>query len=64
MFKIVDQHTYSGGVIISIIPYGVLAYGSYGSYNTFKSFFIYGEMEGPLVELGYATIDGVKLGFG
>ena len=67
MFKVVDQKTYSGGVIVSIIPYGILAYGSYGSYtsyNDFKSFFIYGELEGPLVELGFATIDGVKLGFG
>ena len=65
MFKVVlKTETYSGGVIVSIIPYGVLAYGSYGSYNKFESFFIYGELEGPLVELGFATIDGVKLGFG
>jgi hypothetical protein len=64
MFKVVDHQTYSGGVIVGMAPYGVLAYGSYGSYNTFKTFFIFGELEGPLVELEFATIDGVKLGFG
>ena len=43
MFKVVPKtETYSEGVIVSIIPYGVLAYGSYGSCNKFESFFIYG----------------------
>jgi hypothetical protein len=55
---------YSGGVVISIIPYGILAFGSYGIIQGHKTFFIFGQLEGPLVELGFATINGVKLGFG
>lgn len=55
---------YSGGVVVSIKPYGVLAFGSYGSFKDFDTLFIFGQLEGPLVELGFATIDGVKLGFG
>jgi hypothetical protein len=55
---------YSGGVVISIVPYGILAFGSYGVIKGYKTFFIFGQLEGPLVELGFATINGVKLGFG
>jgi hypothetical protein len=71
MFKHIKKDgvdLYSGGVIISVVPYGILAFASYGTIYqdgvSFKTFFIYGELEGPLVELGFATINGVKLGFG
>jgi hypothetical protein len=72
MFKHVKKSgvdLYSGGVIVSVVPYGVLAFGTYGTItqpdgSSYKTFFIYGELEGPLVELGFATINGVKLGFG
>jgi hypothetical protein len=63
-----DMELFTGGVAVSINAYSFLACGSYGvikepskSYNTF---FFFAELHGPLVELEFATINGVSLGFG
>jgi hypothetical protein len=60
---------YGGGVAISVKQYSFLAVGSYGvigdgSGKTFKTFFVFAQLHGPLVELEFATLNGVKLGFG
>ncbi|TPX64298.1 hypothetical protein SpCBS45565_g06022 [Spizellomyces sp. 'palustris'] len=67
-----DLEQYNGGVVIAIAPYSFLAFGSYGkahdathpSTATFKTFFVFAKLNGPLVELEFAEITGISLGFG
>lgn len=60
---------FAGGVAISLNLYSFLAVGSYGvvqdgSNKSFKTFFVFAQLRGPLIELEFATINGVTLGFG
>ncbi|KNC98349.1 uncharacterized protein SPPG_06058 [Spizellomyces punctatus DAOM BR117] len=67
-----DVEQYNGGVVIAIAPYSFLAFGSYGkahdathpSTATFKTFFVFAKLNGPLIELEFAEITGISLGFG
>lgn len=62
--------TYSGGVAVGFKVWQVLAIGQYqirhavGEKEPFRAVFVYGKLDGPLVELEFATISGVRLGFG
>lgn len=47
----------------SVYPVGLAPAGK-TKVATFKSFFIFGELEGPIVDLGFLEVLGVKLGFG
>ena len=60
---------FAGGIAISMKEYSFLALGSYGvvidpSGGKFKTFFLFAQLQGPLVELEFASINGVSLGFG
>ncbi|KAH8654008.1 hypothetical protein BGZ60DRAFT_159118 [Tricladium varicosporioides] len=63
--------SYRGGVSVGFKAWKVLAVGEYAivtnldaTARQYKSIFIYGKLDGPLVELEFATISGVRLGFG
>ncbi|KAK2459388.1 hypothetical protein APHAL10511_008593 [Amanita phalloides] len=59
---------YAGGIAVNFKAYSFLALASYGpvTYGSeeFKTFFLFAQLSGPLVELEFATINGVSLGFG
>ena len=60
---------FAGGIAVTIKAYSFLALGSYGvvtdpSRGKFKTFFVFAQLHGPLVELEFATINSVSLGFG
>jgi hypothetical protein len=59
-------NTYSGGIAVGFPPYLFVAVGEYSEVKTpaYKSFFVYAKLDGPLVSLEFATIEGVRLGFG
>ena len=48
-----------GGVDVSIPPWSLLAVGSY-SESTFKSIFIFAQLEGPLIEVEVVEVSGVS----
>jgi hypothetical protein len=62
--------SYRGGVGISFPPYVFVAVGEYSivtdtkSGASYKSIFIFAKLDGPIIELEFATISGVRLGFG
>lgn len=60
---------FAGGVAVSIKAYSFLAVGSYGvvedtGHQEYKTVFVFAQLHGPLVELEFATLNGVTLGFG
>ena len=59
---------YAGGVVLSMEPYGFAAFGSYGVGKcgavTFKEVSVFAELEGPLIELEFATICGITVALG
>lgn len=58
---------YAGGVIVAFAPYLFEAAGFYGitpDPNSYKTVFIFGKLEGPLVTLEFAEISGITGGFG
>ena len=59
---------YRGGIAVGVEPYDFVAVGEYAEVtennNTYKSIFIYAKLDGPLVDLEIAIIEGVRLGFG
>lgn len=59
---------FTGGVAVSMKQYSFLAFGSYGviedQSKKYKTFFFFAQLQGPLIELEFATINGVTLGFG
>ncbi|KAK2465666.1 hypothetical protein APHAL10511_002210 [Amanita phalloides] len=63
-----DMQLFAGGIVVSIKEYSFLALGSYGTVTDgsekYKTFFLFAQLDGPLAELGFATISGVSLGFG
>ncbi|MCJ1385951.1 hypothetical protein MMC17_009076 [Xylographa soralifera] len=62
------QDIYKGGVAISFPPYTLAAVGEYAivhqNGNEYKSIFIFAKLDGPLLTLEFATISGVRIGFG
>ena len=61
---------YRGGIAVAFEAWQVLAIGEYkivhaiGAEGEYRAVFVYGKLDGPLVELEFATISGVRLGFG
>ena len=59
---------YMGGVAIGFEEWQFVAVGAYeivtSATNKYKSVFIYAKLNGPLFSLGFATVSGVRLGFG
>jgi hypothetical protein len=57
---------YRGGLAISIGQYTILALGSYQHTFTpdFKSSFVFGRLDGPILTLEFAELSGLELGFG
>ena len=63
-----EKDAFRGGIAITFPPYMFVAVGEYsvitkGSKN-YKSIFIYAKLDGPVITLAFATISGVRLGFG
>ncbi|KAF2737786.1 hypothetical protein EJ04DRAFT_86888 [Polyplosphaeria fusca] len=62
-----EFEAYRGGLAVSILPYTLLAVGSYEKTKLpkeFKSVFVFARLEGPLFTLEFAEISGVSAGFG
>ncbi|EMD00390.1 hypothetical protein BAUCODRAFT_28742 [Baudoinia panamericana UAMH 10762] len=58
---------YRGGVAVGFKSWQILAVGEYKIIKqptAYRAVFVYGKLDGPLVELEFATISGVRLGFG
>ncbi|KAF1834718.1 hypothetical protein BDW02DRAFT_597979 [Decorospora gaudefroyi] len=55
---------YLGGIGIGFPPYTFVGVGEYAVMNGYKSVFLYAKLDGPLVTLEFATISGVRMGFG
>jgi hypothetical protein len=59
---------YMGGVAIGFEEWQFVAVGAYeivtSTTSKYKSVFIYAKLNGPLFSLGFATVSGVRLGFG
>ena len=63
------QKSYRGGVGLQIPLYGFAAVGEYAEVTkadggTYKSVFIYAKLDGPLIDLEFAILKGVRIGFG
>lgn len=59
--------SYAGGLTISIPPYTLVAVGEYDKVAgppEYKSVFIFAKLDGPLFSIGFATVEGVRAGFG
>ncbi|KAF2465819.1 uncharacterized protein BDR25DRAFT_378525 [Lindgomyces ingoldianus] len=62
-----EYEAYRGGLAVSILPYTLLAVGSYQHNKLpkdFKSVFVFARLDGPLFTLEFAEISGVSAGFG
>ncbi|KAF1950575.1 hypothetical protein CC80DRAFT_577198 [Byssothecium circinans] len=65
-----EAEKYSGGIVVGFKAWQVLAIGQYmikfptATSEGFRAVFVYGKLDGPLVELEFATISGVRIGFG
>lgn len=61
------EESYGGGLIVGFEPYRFMAAGVYtktlGDHG-FKSVFVFGKLEGPLIILEFAEISGITGGFG
>ncbi|KIV83365.1 hypothetical protein PV11_05397 [Exophiala sideris] len=58
---------YMGGLTVGFDPYTLTAIGAYGhvpDHNDLETVFLYGQLDGPLIQLEIIEISGVKLGFG
>lgn len=61
--------SYRGGVSLGFEEWKFLAVGEYGivkdaNGNSFKAFFVYAKLDGPLITLAFATVSGVRIGLG
>ena len=59
--------SYAGGIAVGIPPYLLMAVGEYHEITgppSYKSVFIFAKLDGPLISLELATIEGIRLGFG
>lgn len=62
-----DVSGYAGGIDIGIVPYRFLAAGMYGDCRgppPYKTVFVFARLDGPLIELEFAEINGICGGFG
>ena len=59
-----EEESYAGGVAFGFEPWQFMAVGEYRKLPKFKSVFVYAKLDGPLVTLAFATVSGVRLGFG
>ncbi|KAI8631391.1 hypothetical protein F5Y19DRAFT_423614 [Xylariaceae sp. FL1651] len=63
-----SRDTYRGGIALSIPPYTFVAVGEYTTVTLankeYKSVFMFAKLDGPLITLEFATISGIRLGFG
>ena len=65
-------NSYAGGIAVGFPPYLFMAVGEYDEIDRvinnitekYKSIFLYAKLDGPLITLEFATIEGVPLGFG
>lgn len=70
IFEKVDSNKYVGGVVLGMDPYSFTAVGSYGEItdkttgHSYKSVFVFCQLEGPLIELEFAEIQGITAAFG
>ncbi|KAF2498801.1 hypothetical protein BU16DRAFT_579855 [Lophium mytilinum] len=55
---------FAGGINISMAIYSFLAAGAYQEFATYKSMFVFAKLNGPLMEFGFAEVNGVTGGFG
>lgn len=61
---------YRGGIAVGFKAWQVLAVGEYKAVRAttttsgYRAVFVYGKLDGPLVTLEFATISGVRVGFG
>lgn len=62
--KTTTEESFSGGVALSFQAWQFMAVGEYKKLARFKSVFIYAKLDGPLLTLGFATVSGVRVGFG
>lgn len=64
------KESYRGGIAVTFPPYVFVAVGEYSiitssdGKDVYKSIFIFAKLDGPLVELEFARISGIRLGFG
>lgn len=58
------QEIYLGGIGVSWPPYTFVGVGEYAILHDYKSVFIYAKLDGPLITFEFATISGMRLGFG
>ncbi|KIV76927.1 hypothetical protein PV11_08776 [Exophiala sideris] len=58
------QNVFLGGVGISWPPYTFVGLGEYAILQNYKSVFLYAKLDGPIITLEFATITGIRLGFG
>ncbi|KAH6972720.1 hypothetical protein BKA56DRAFT_592736 [Ilyonectria sp. MPI-CAGE-AT-0026] len=69
MFEQLSDALYAGGLTATFAPYALSAAGAYGtitdaSGNTFKTVAVFAQCQGPIIELEFAQVSGVVLGFG
>lgn len=73
VFEHMDDGTaevYKGGIAVGFKAWQVLAVGEYKAVrattttSAYRAVFVYGKLDGPLVTLEFATISGVRVGFG
>ena len=61
---------FAGGVTIEVEPYTFMAGGYYGEVtkpsdgDTFKTIFVFAELDGPIAELEFASLSGLTGGVG
>ena len=64
------EESFAGALVVSYLPWRFQAAGYYGlikdpeAHKEFKSFFLYCVLQGPLIALEFAIIEGVCGGFG
>jgi hypothetical protein len=60
---------YMGGLTVGFDPYAFTAVGAYGTVTdkdlgSFETVFLYGQLDGPLIQIEVIEISGLKIGFG
>ena len=68
--KTATGESYRGGIAVGFKAWQILAIGEYfvhfnaAGQEDYKAVFVYGKLDGPLIELEFVTISGVRVGFG
>jgi uncharacterized protein DUF6603 len=63
-FSTATGHSYMGGIAVSVGVWTAIAAGAYEERADFKSLFVFGMLQGPLLEFGCAEVNGITGGFG